>query len=143
MPVVNKGLPDKLFYCLSENILQIPFYKVNGIKLLELGLGYSVFEISNKDALNSRGFIHGGLQMACADTAMGNAVRTHGFKTLTIEQSTTFLRPALDNTRIICVGKVVEIGENIFYTIGETYSDDILVNHNTATYFNLGQEIFA
>ena len=140
MSIINNGLAVELFHYLSENIMQTPFYKTYGISLLELGLGYSVFEITNKEATNSSGFIHGGIQMTCADTAMGNAVRTYGYKTATIEQSSTFLRPTKSNSRIICVGKVMEIGESIFYTVGKLYSDDVLVMQNTATYFNLGKE---
>jgi uncharacterized protein (TIGR00369 family) len=143
MSVINQGLPADFFYSLVQNIMETPFYTSHGLKPLEFGLGYAVFELVNPEAANSRGEIHGGLQMACADTAMGNAVRTYGYQTATVEQSTSFLRPAPKDSRIICKGKVVQIGDQIVHTIGELYADDILITYNTGSFFKLGKESFA
>jgi uncharacterized protein (TIGR00369 family) len=141
MSVINVGLDPERFEFLSANIAGTPIYATYGIRLLELGPGYTRFELLDKAATNSSGrTIHGGIQMVLADTAMGNAVRTNGCRTVTIDQKSSFLLPATNDTRITCVGRVVKAGGHIFHTVGETYADEVLVTYHTASYFKIGPE---
>ncbi len=139
--VKNDGLEPQYFQSLLENLHLTPLYREQGILPLVLGKGYTVFTISgSKTVFNSSGVIHGGVQMTCADTAMGSAIRASGIKTSTIQQTSCFLAPCPMTAQIICTGRIVKSGRNMFFCQAEITADDKPVSTFEAVFANLGPE---
>ncbi len=141
MDILNDGLETSYFEALVQNLLQTPLYQTQGIHPLSLGKGMTKFTIiKGKPIYNSSGIIHGGVQMACADTAMGTSIRAAGYKTSTIRQNSCFLRPCPADAEILCIGKVIKSGSNLFFCEAELFANDTLVSSFDAVFANLGPE---
>lgn len=139
--VLNQGLDEAWFDYLVKSIQKSKFYRLNGVELTALGLGTAEFTITNDhSATNSSGYIHGGLIMTVADSSMGNAVRTRGIKTTTVDFSTSFLRPTPAQADIICRGEILKLGKNLVFTAAKITADDILVATSKGTFYNFGSE---
>ena len=75
MTAINAGIDEERFAFLVNNMLETPIYQASGIKPLVIGNGFTELTIEGSSFYNSKGHIHGGTQMACADTAMGFSIR--------------------------------------------------------------------
>lgn len=79
------------------------------------------------------GFVHGGAQMALADSAAGYAAMTtvgEGTEVLTIECKVNFLRPA--RGAIVAEGRVVRAGSRIIVAAADVYAGEERVHAATA-----------
>lgn len=77
--------------------------------------------------------------MSIADAAMGNAVRSIGYRSVTIDISTSFMSFATVGDEIIAKGTILKAGRNLFFTEAEIISNDKPIVHCKGTFYKLGE----
>ncbi|HVL49072.1 MAG TPA: PaaI family thioesterase [Candidatus Thermoplasmatota archaeon] len=99
-----------------------PFSKLLGVTEVRAhGDGLEVALEVDERHHNEGGIVHGGVQMALLDMAMGGAVvRTllHGEWTATSSMTTDFMRPAIKG-RLVARGRVERRGKLTAFPVGE------------------------
>ncbi len=138
--VINAGIENWLFELIKSSFKETLFYQLLDIKLKEVGPGQVSLQVATtKEHTNPIGYIHGGLLMSIADAAMGNAIRSLGFKSVTIDMSTSFLASTQIGNEIIAVGEVVKTGKNLFFAEAKVVSDLKLLATCKGTFFKTGE----
>lgn len=130
---------EKLIDYITNTVKKTPFYQLLGIRLESLGEGEAVLSLqTSKEHTNPAGLIHGGIIMALADAAMGNAIRSLGVMGVTADCSTAFPASAPLGAIIEARGKVLKQGKNLIFAEALVYAEGRLVGHCKATFFNTG-----
>lgn len=89
------------------------FSAKSGIRLVELGEGYSKVELDlDESGKNYFGSMHGGLLFAMADTAAGTATVFLGRQAVTLSGNAEYIKPALSG-KVIAEGRVIAHGKTI------------------------------
>ncbi len=140
MTAINDGIDEDRFTFLVNNMLETPIYQATGIKPLLIGNGYTELTIEDCSFCNSKGHIHGGAQMTCADTAMGFAVRATGYRTSTVQMDSSFLHPCPSDAHIVCRGSITKSGSNLFFCQADLFADDLHISSFSGVFVNLGPE---
>jgi len=137
----NNGLDCRLFGTLVNLNEECPFHNLMDIYVVELAPGEAVLEIPiQNDHLNPHNIAHGGVAFSLADTAMGMAIRTLNYKSVTIETNINYLKPVQKSDLLKGVGKVIELGKTIIVAEGIIYNkngDKVAVLRGT--YYNKGE----
>ena len=94
---------------------QRAFYRLLGLRIVEAADGRSLIELPpNPETTNSRGEVHGGVQVTLLDAALINAARSTGGPgagAMTVTITTSFLAPALGALQ--ARGRVVRGGRSL------------------------------
>ncbi len=94
---------------------QRAFYRLLGLRIVEAADGRSLIELPpNPETTNSRGEVHGGVQVTLLDAALINAARSTagpGAGAMTVTITTSFLAPALGALQ--ARGRVVRGGRSL------------------------------
>ncbi|MDD3894392.1 MAG: PaaI family thioesterase [Syntrophomonadaceae bacterium] len=139
METENKGISQELFMYIINAFTASPFYQLLGFKVKSLAPGKAEIVVNTSEQhTNPQGMVHGGLFMSAADSAMGNAVRTLGIKTVTVDCTTSFLAAAEFGKEIVAEGEVIKSGRNIFFTEARVWCDNKLLATSRATFFKTG-----
>lgn len=85
----------------------------NGMKLVELGEGYSRVELTlDETCMNYFGSMHGGLLYTISDVAAGTATVFLGRQAVTLSGTTEYIKPALSG-KVIAECRVISHGKTI------------------------------
>lgn len=137
----NKGIDKKLFDYLYHSIETTPFYNLLGIHLNSISKGEVVMSAipEARYHANPMGFIHGGLVMSLLDAVMGNAVRSLGIKSVTVDISISFPRGGEFDKTLHAKGKVVHAGKQVIFAKGEVYSGEQIIGYGKGTFYKIGE----
>lgn len=139
METENRGLDQNLFDYIIKAFGDSPFYQLMGLRVKSLAPGKAEIAASTLEQhANPQGMVHGGLLMSAADSAMGNAVRSLGVKTVTVDCTTSFLAAAEFGKDILAEGQVIKSGRNIFFTEARVWCEGKLLATARATFFKTG-----
>lgn len=139
MPMENAGVNERLFKYISDTIAITPFYQLLTIHLQKLAPGYAeVWVTPVREHTNPLGLIHGGLIMALADAAMGNAIRTLGINGVTVDCSTSFLSAASPGRALTAQGSVIKAGNKMIFTRAQVVDQEKVIAEVKGTFFNTG-----
>jgi len=137
----NNGLNCRLFGTILDINEECSYHNLLDIYIVELGPGEAVMEIPiDKNHLNPQEIVHGGVTFSLIDTAMGVAIRTLNYTSVTVEANINYLKPVLKSDNLTAIGKVVNLGKKIIVTEGvikNKAGETIAVARGT--YFNKGQ----
>lgn len=137
--VVNEGINEKLFQYISKSVRQTPFYQLLGIRLEKIGPGCAELgAIITEAHSNPLGLVHGGLLMALADAAMGNAIRSLGITAVTVDCSTSFIAGAPQGEHIVARGKVLKAGKNMVYARADIWCGERILGESKGSFFKIG-----
>lgn len=135
----NDGINNELFAHIVESFADSPFYNLLGFRVKKLGPGTTEIIVTTAEKhTNPLGYVHGGLLMTVADSAMGNALRTLGIRVVTVDCSTSFLAAAEFGKDIVAKGEVIKSGRNILFAEANVWSDSKLLVTSKATFFKTG-----
>lgn len=136
---VNHGIGDKLFNHIVDSNRNSAYYQLTGITTRGLGAGISemVVQVDSRHT-NPLGRVHGGLIASLADAAMGNAIRSLGYKGVTVDFSVSFTAAPPANVELIGRGKVIKTGRNMLFAEAMVYAGETLVAQAKGTFFNTG-----
>jgi len=103
---------------IEERLPAPPIARLLGFRLVEVGPGLAVFEITpGEQHYNPIGVVHGGLAMTLLDSAMGLCVHTmlpSGAGYTTLETKVNMVRPVTIKTGMLrAIGKVVHMGGRV------------------------------
>ncbi len=136
----NKGIDEKLFHYLLQSIENTPYYNLLGIHLDSLSEGEAVmYAVTETKHTNPMGFIHGGLVMSLLDAVMGNAVRSLGIKSVTVDMSVSFPKGAELAKTLYAEGKVVHTGNQLLFAEARVYSENKIVGYGKGTFYKIGK----
>lgn len=139
MVTENMGVDNALFNYVTDTFANSPFYNLIGISLKALGQGNAEILVTTaRQHTNPVDLVHGGLIMTIADAAMGNSVRSLGFRPVTVDCATSFLASAEFGKDIVAKGQVVKNGKNILFVQANVWSDSKLIATAKATFFKIG-----
>lgn len=101
-----------------------------GIELIEVKPGRAVIKmVIRKEMLNGFDICHGGVIFSFADSAFAFASNTHGEKSVSIENSITYVNPTYEGDLLTAVAEEVSSGNKIAaYDIKVYKSDNTLVS---------------
>ncbi|HOP75215.1 MAG TPA: PaaI family thioesterase [Bacillota bacterium] len=95
----------------------------SGIKLVELGEGYSKVEMElDETGKNYFGTMHGGLLFTLADTAAGTSTVYLGRQAVTLSGNAEYIKPALSG-KVIAEARVISQGKTIVRCEVEVHSE--------------------
>lgn len=137
---LNNGISQELFDAIIKSNLDCNFHMEMGIHVTELAPSFAEIKcIVSENHLNPRDIAHGALFFAILDTAMGMAVRTLGFNSVTIQCSSSFIKPAVKGEVLTGRARIESSGKNIYFASGELFdSKEILIASTVASFFNRG-----
>lgn len=139
MSVINAGIEPKLFEYLTGSVANTPFYQLLGINLTSLGPGQAKLEVQTEiPHTNPMGMVHGGLIMAIADAAMGNAIRSKGVVGVTVDCSVSFPSAARLGEKLIAHGRVIKTGQHLLFAEATVWAGDRILGHSKSTFYNTG-----
>lgn len=137
---INNGVEKWLFDFITESIGSTSFYKLLGVELVELGVGEATLKVkTSEEHTNPLGKIHGGLLMSIADAAMGNAIRSLGYKSVSVDVSTSFMSSATVGDEILAKGTILKAGRNLIFAEAAVISNDKPIVQCKGTFYNLGE----
>lgn len=113
-----------------------PFWNFIGLQLIELKEGAVSLALPfQKDFINVRKSVHGGIYASILDTTMGMVARTLGNSEVsTLHLNIQFLKSALDGT-IYSEGKVIHQSRNTVFVEGKIMDETgDLLGHCTGTF---------
>ncbi|MGC8739335.1 MAG: PaaI family thioesterase [Candidatus Hydrogenedens sp.] len=140
MEIKNKGIDKKLFEYLHQSIETTPYYNLLGIHLDSLSKGEVVmYAVPETKHANPMGFVHGGLVMSLLDAVMGNAVRSLGIKSVTVDISIAFPKGGAFDTTLYAEGKVVHAGKHVLFAEGKVYSGKDIIGYGKGTFYKIGE----
>ena len=100
--VDERILHQKHYAEIRDKVLQDPYAKFLGIKLLELGEGMAKAELVIKDhMLNAHGTAHGAIIFALADFTFAAACNSYGKTAVALSVNIGFLAAAMEGNRLI------------------------------------------
>ncbi len=122
-------MDDKLRKAFHDCVEREPFAKKFGLKLLEIGSGYSRVEMKfTPDMENLFGMAHGGALFALIDEAFETAGNSHGSLAVALNMNVTFVAPPKPGS--ILTAKAQEISrtrKTATYDIRVSDEDDALI----------------
>ena len=133
--------PDEL----RERINDSPFYRLMGIRLVEIAPGRSRLEVEvDSTHLNVYGTAHGGLCAALVDCAVGTALIGDLAQVTrpspTVEMKVNYLAPVTGG-KLVAEGRLVHRGRTLAVGTAEVRdAEGTLVAVGTATYLSGGKE---
>lgn len=137
--VVNEGINESLFNYICDSVEKTPFYQLLGIHLQKVGPGCAEVGVTvAEEHSNPIGLVHGGLIMALADAAMGNAIRALGIKGVTVDCSTSFIAGAPKGEHIVARGQVWKAGKNMVFARADIRCGDRILGDSKGTFFKIG-----
>jgi uncharacterized protein (TIGR00369 family) len=113
-----------------------PFTQWLSPLLIEISEGYCKFEvIVRKEMTNPLGILHGGVQAAILDEAVGLAGATLNKESpaVSINLSVDFIGQVKEGEKVIAIGKVIRQGRQIIYYHGELQNADGKLIANATT----------
>lgn len=135
----NMGVDDKLFDYIVKSINHTPFYKLLGLKLQKLGPGIAELSATaTMEHTNPLGAIHGGLYMSLVDAAMGNAIRSLGIKSVTVDCSTGFIAAAAIGEELTASGEVLRAGQSLIFARAEIRTGKRILADARGTFYRTG-----
>lgn len=110
----NRGIDDQLFQQIVIRSQHAPALRTMeiGIAYLDNGIAGLIMYVQQKFE-NARGLLHGGVVAALADTAMGYAIQSLGFRSVTIDININYCAPATAGTELHAEGCVLQVGKTI------------------------------
>lgn len=125
MDTINKGIDHSLF----ERIIKInddcPFHNLIDLNIQSLGPGEAVLVTPIREChINPQNIAHGGLAFSMADTVMGMAIRTTGYRSVTIDTNIHYLKPAMLGDTLTAYGTVSKIGNSIILADARVVNQD-------------------
>ncbi len=100
---------------------EVPYYKLLGMKVVEVGMGYSVMEAELDEKLdNGSGIVHGGAYASLLDcaawwAAYGNFEENEN--AVTLDLKIDYLKPALPGAgKMIAKGRLINSGRTICFS---------------------------
>lgn len=134
---MKKPNPDYLEQ-VGKLVNRCPYFELLSMKLLDVGVGFSVLEIDlSKKHLQPFGFVHGGVFASIIDAAAFWAiffeVEDQNSGVTTVDLKLNYLAPAASG-KLIAKGRQIKLGKTLGYADAEV-SDDIgkLLAHGTST----------
>ncbi len=132
----TRPVETKLARYIAKSVEDSPFYKFMGISIADMSEGRMVFQIDCEEKhCNAIGLVQGGLLLTLADGAMGNAVRTIGFIGVTIDLSSSFIKPCPFGQLIRAEGTIIKANKSLVYTQARVYSSESLLLAAQGTFF--------
>jgi uncharacterized protein (TIGR00369 family) len=113
-----------------------PFWNFIGLELKEFKEGYVLLGIPiQKEFINVRNSVHGGIYASVLDTAMGMAGRSLGFdEVATLHLNIQYLKSVVEGT-IISEATIIHQNRNTVFIEGRLKTDDgELLSHCTGTF---------
>lgn len=105
----------------------VPFAKLLGIELDDVGRGTATLGINVRDELKqNHGMVHGGVIASLIDTATAFAIISllaPGERVTTVDLTITYLRP-LTEGRVTAVAKVLRAGRRLLVVSAEVFGKD-------------------
>lgn len=130
---------------IRERINGSPFYRLMGIRLVEVGPGRSRLEVdAGEHHHNLFGIAHGGLCAALVDCAVGTALLGElagvNRPSPTVEMKVNYLAPVREG-RLVAEGRLVHRGRTLAVGTAEVRDEQgTLVALGTATYLSGGND---
>ncbi len=123
---------------LADVINSSPYFELISMKIREIGVGYSLFEIDlGKKHLQPFGLVHGGVFASLIDTAASWALfyaiedQTAGLTSVDLKLN--YLAPAISGN-LIAKGRQIKVGKTLGYAEAEvTDLDGKILAHGTST----------
>jgi len=123
---------------INEIVNSCPYFELLSMKLLDVGIGYSVLEIAlAKKHLQPFGMVHGGVFASIIDAAafwsiyLGLEDRTAGLTTVDLKLN--YLAPAASG-KLIARGRQIKVGSTLGYAEAEvTDETGKILTHGTST----------
>jgi acyl-CoA thioesterase len=112
---------------IQQALLTVPYAKLLGIQLDEIGSGTATLGIDvRKELMQNRGVVHGGAIASLIDTATAFAIiplLAPKERVTTVDLTISYLRP-LTSGRVKAVAKVVRAGRRLFVVSAEVFDKD-------------------
>lgn len=101
-------MDEKTREAFFQQVQQEPFAKKFGLRLLDIGKGYSKVEMTfTPDMENLFQMAHGGALFALIDEAFETASNSHGTLAVALNMNITYLSPPVPGSRLIAEAKEV------------------------------------
>lgn len=82
------------------------------MKLISVDNKLAVWEVEvNEDTTNPFGALHGGIQFTLADNAAGSTMACHGFRSVTLNSSINYIKPATKG-KVFAMPSIVHMGRS-------------------------------
>ena len=123
---------------LSDVINNSPYFELISMKIREIGIGYSLFEIDlNKKHLQPFGLAHGGVFAALIDTAASWAlfygIEDQHAGLTSVDLKLNYLAPAVSG-KLIAKGRQIKMGKTLGYAEAQvTDETGKILAHGTST----------
>ena len=134
---MKKPNPDYLEQ-VGKLVNHCPYFELLSMKLLDVGVGFSVLEIDlSKKHLQPFGFVHGGVFASIIDAAAFWAiffeVEHQNSGVTTVDLKLNYLAPAASG-KLIAKGRQIKLGKTLGYADAEVSDDNgKLLAHGTST----------
>ena len=134
---MKKPNPDYLEQ-VGKLVNRCPYFELLSMKLLDVGVGFSVLEIDlSKKHLQPFGFVHGGVFASIIDAAAFWAiffeVEDQNSGVTTVDLKLNYLAPAASG-KLIAKGRQIKLGKTLGYADAEVSDDNgKLLAHGTST----------
>lgn len=122
---------------LSRVINSSPYFELISMKIRDIGVGYSRFEIDlNKKHLQPFGLVHGGVFASIIDTAASWAIfysiADHEAGMTSVDLKLNYLAPAASG-KLIAKGRQIKVGKTLGYATAEvTGESGKIMAHGTS-----------
>ncbi len=113
-----------------------PYFRLLSMKMLEIGVGYSVAEINLKDKhLNPFGGVHGGVFSSIIDSAASwaffYAIEDETAGVTSVDLKLNYLAPAVAG-KMIAKGRQIKLGKTLGFADAQVKDEnDTLIAHGT------------
>jgi uncharacterized protein (TIGR00369 family) len=119
----------------------VPYAKLLGIKLEEVGLGSASLSLTvRKELTQNHGIVHGGAVASLIDSAMAFAIipmLTPKERVTTVDLTISYLRP-VSRGKMTAIAKVIRAGRRIIVVSAEVFDlDKTLTATSLSTYLRL------
>lgn len=133
-----KTLNPEYIERVSELVNRCPYFKLQSMKLVDLGIGFSLLEIDlEKKHLQPFGFVHGGVFASIIDAACFWAIfyniEDENAGATTVDLKLNYLAPSVSG-KLIAKGAQIKLGKTLGYSEARvTDGEGRLLAHGTST----------
>ena len=133
-----KKLNPEYIQCVNELVNRCPYFDLLSMKLVDVGIGFSLLEIDlEKKHLQPFGFVHGGVFASIIDAAAFWAIyyniEDQKAGATTVDLKLNYLAPAVSG-KLIAKGTQIKLGKTLGYAEARvTDEDGRLLAHGTST----------
>jgi uncharacterized protein (TIGR00369 family) len=133
-----KELNTEYIRILNELVNRCPYFELLSMKILDVGLGFSLIEIDlSKKHLQPFGFVHGGVFASIIDAAAFWAIfyeiEDQKAGATTVDLKLNYLAPAVSG-KLIAEGRQIKLGRTLGYAEAKvTDENGKLLAHGTST----------